>query len=626
MYYPRFTKVIIHHFITKDKLISMRNRMSMHTAEDDSILGTMRFVSKSDEYQVYEALLPKRMTNKQMWDSHAYKPYLSFATGATFPKKVWKFKKPDSPLKKRTLVTVEEEEPETAKKVVPPKKPSRNYSTRVQIRDTPVVSMSKKKALTKAARRKWIDLLSEASLLKEAQLKKDLKRSKQETSIHQAGGSSEGSDFESEVLDQRKGKSIDTKTNDDEEETDDKFVHTPPNYVPTDDESNDESNDVNEEEYDRIDKELYGDVNTQEQTTGVQEESGPEMASVQGQYVVQATKTATPAIQNATTKIPPFSSSHSVSSNYTSAFLNLKNLQSTLDDALYKVLKKHDADIIKEFSVPTAIFVDKLKKRKPDDADKDEGPTAGSNRGLKRQRTSKGTKTSKKMPTSKDSSKGKSPSSSLKSSKSGKSAKDQIDNLTKEHLVGPVYNLLKGTCKSYVELDYTMEECYRALSEQLNWNNPRTKSKAASKIYMALKTMDPNLWLSENSFGSELTYVCKKDNYSGKGRRALVGSRKLPEEAQPHQAKNSRFELHKFSDGTFTLVRDTLSQMLHDLHLGYNKVMRRRQWTRLDQQRTRIMIKAINQNLLERRIMRSLEKLVGGREYVEDLRLLQRTI
>ncbi|GJT17220.1 hypothetical protein Tco_0875926 [Tanacetum coccineum] len=192
------------------------------------------------------------------------------------------------------------------------------------------------------------------------------------------------------------------------------------------------------------------------------------MASVQGQYVVQATKTATPAIQNATTKIPPFSSSHSVSSNYTSAFLNLKNLQSTeaelvymmninvqhevlhtsplltiphsfqkikskilnavkeylgtsLDDALYKVLKKHDADIIKEFSVPTAI------KRKPDDADKDEGPSAGSNRGLKRQRTSKGTKTSKKMPTSKDSSKGKSPSSSLKSSKSGKSAKDQVE-------------------------------------------------------------------------------------------------------------------------------------------------------------------------------------------------------
>ncbi|GKD71488.1 hypothetical protein Tco_1325578 [Tanacetum coccineum] len=32
--------------------------------------------------------------------------------------------------------------------------------------------------------------------------------------------------------------------------------------------------------------------------------------------------------------------------------------------------------------------------------------------------------------------------------------------------------LLKGTCKSYIELEYNMEECYRALSDQLDWNNP----------------------------------------------------------------------------------------------------------------------------------------------------------
>nr|GEW13313.1 hypothetical protein [Tanacetum cinerariifolium] len=47
----------------------------------------------------------------------------------------------------------------------------------------------------------------------------------------------------------------------------------------------------------------------------------------------------------------------------------------------------------------------------------------------------------------------------------------KIDNLIKEHLVGPIYNFLKGTCKSYVELDYTIEECYRALSKQLDWNS-----------------------------------------------------------------------------------------------------------------------------------------------------------
>ncbi|GKC75972.1 hypothetical protein Tco_1126746 [Tanacetum coccineum] len=49
----------------------------------------------------------------------------------------------------------------------------------------------------------------------------------------------------------------------------------------------------------------------------------------------------------------------------------------------------------------------------------------------------------------------------------------KISKLTKADLVGPVYNLLKGTCKTYVELEYNIEECYRALSDQLDWNNPK---------------------------------------------------------------------------------------------------------------------------------------------------------
>ncbi|GJT06280.1 hypothetical protein Tco_0840742 [Tanacetum coccineum] len=69
-------------------------------------------------------------------------------------------------------------------------------------------------------------------------------------------------------------------------------------------------------------------------------------------------------------------------------------------------------------------------------------------------------------------------------------------------------------------------------------------------------------------------------------------------------------ELYKFSGSTLTLVRDTLHQMLINLELGYNKAMRKRLWTETDQKRTRIMIKDINQVLLKRRIMRSLEKLL----------------
>ncbi|GJW13064.1 hypothetical protein Tco_0017197 [Tanacetum coccineum] len=289
MYYPRFTKAIIHYFISKDKLISMRNRIFMHTVQHDSVLGTLRFVSKSDEYQVYGELLPEWMTNQQLRDSPAYKTYLVFTTGVVTPKKARKFKKPAFPSKKNALVDVEEPAEKPFKK--PKEKP--------------------KKAPAKAERSKGIELLSNATLLEEAQLKKAIKRSKQETHIHQVGGSSEGADFESKVPDEPKGKSINTsegtslkpgvpdvskadsfeseyeswgdsdddnddddKQSDDErtesddddkaadinktdDEEDNKFVHTPEDYVPTDDE------DVDNEEFEHINKEMYSDVNVE---------------------------------------------------------------------------------------------------------------------------------------------------------------------------------------------------------------------------------------------------------------------------------------------------------------------------------------------------------------------------
>ncbi|GJV55945.1 hypothetical protein Tco_1456950 [Tanacetum coccineum] len=48
----------------------------------------------------------------------------------------------------------------------------------------------------------------------------------------------------------------------------------------------------------------------------------------------------------------------------------------------------------------------------------------------------------------------------------------KINNLTQETLLGPAFKLLKGTRTNYVELEYNFEECYKALSEKLDWNNP----------------------------------------------------------------------------------------------------------------------------------------------------------
>ncbi|GJS42474.1 hypothetical protein Tco_0567517 [Tanacetum coccineum] len=49
MYYPRFTNVIIHHFLTKDKTIYKRNKIGMHTSRDDYLINTLRFISAKEE-------------------------------------------------------------------------------------------------------------------------------------------------------------------------------------------------------------------------------------------------------------------------------------------------------------------------------------------------------------------------------------------------------------------------------------------------------------------------------------------------------------------------------------------------------------------------------------------------
>ncbi|GJT87860.1 hypothetical protein Tco_1069577 [Tanacetum coccineum] len=48
----------------------------------------------------------------------------------------------------------------------------------------------------------------------------------------------------------------------------------------------------------------------------------------------------------------------------------------------------------------------------------------------------------------------------------------KIKNLTQEILLGPAFRLLKGTRFNYAELEYDFEECYKALSKKLDWENP----------------------------------------------------------------------------------------------------------------------------------------------------------
>ncbi|GJV52615.1 hypothetical protein Tco_1448356 [Tanacetum coccineum] len=161
MYYPRFTKVIIHHFLTKDKTVSKRNKIGMHTSRDDYVINTLRFVSTKEESQIYEARLPKSMTSLKMRETKAYNTYLGYATGVTPPNKARKFKKHASP-KLSTVPNTPEEPTRKSKRIKRPTKKSTNAPTTcVFIRETPVMYLSKKKEKMTVEKRKGIDLISE---------------------------------------------------------------------------------------------------------------------------------------------------------------------------------------------------------------------------------------------------------------------------------------------------------------------------------------------------------------------------------------------------------------------------------------------------------------------------------
>nr|GEY50770.1 hypothetical protein [Tanacetum cinerariifolium] len=74
-------------------------------------------------------------------------------------------------------------------------------------------------------------------------------------------------------------------------------------------------------------------------------------------------------------------------------------------------------------------------------------------------------------------------------------------------------------------------------------------------------------------------------------------------------------ELHKFSDMTLNDVRNALDDRLKGIRMQYFPSTI---WRKGDKDRAAAMIQAIDKMLKTRRIMRSLEKFIGGRLSLED--------
>ncbi|GJU82011.1 hypothetical protein Tco_1284376 [Tanacetum coccineum] len=125
----------------------------------------------------------------------------------------------------------------------------------------------------------------------------------------------------------------------------------------------------------------------------------------------------------------------------------------------------------------------------------------------------------------------------------------KLDNITREILVGPVFNLLKGTCKSCTKLEYNMEECFHALMDQLDWSNHEGhKSLVDMSKPLPLQDKEGRLViLVEFFFNNDLEYL-KAGNKERTNSSSITKT--LP-------ARRADKKLYKFKEGDFS-----------DLHLN----------------------------------------------------------
>nr|GFA10235.1 hypothetical protein [Tanacetum cinerariifolium] len=231
-----------------------------------------------------------------------------------------------------------------------------------------------------------------------------------------------------------------------------------------------------------------------------------------------------------------------------------------------------------------------------------------------------------------------------------------VDTLTPELLAGPTYELMRGSCNSLTKLEYHLEEFYgyavnrealdvyskrRILAvtelkivewhdyKHLDWILVRRDDDQIYKFKEGdFKRRVEDLQLGVESYQKRLN-LTKPDTYRTDLRRREAYTAYSNPRGFIYQNKDKKNrlmqidDLYKFSDGTLNDVHNALDDRLKGIRMQYLSTTI---WRRGDKDRAAAMIQAIKKMLKTRRIMRSLEKFVGGRLYEGDFRMLQRTI
>nr|GEV95514.1 hypothetical protein [Tanacetum cinerariifolium] len=234
MYYPRFTKVIIHHFMSKDLSIPRRNKVNWHYVRDDQMFTTIKLVSRHQNTQQFGAMLPIELTNAEIENSDAYKEYYAVATGATPPK---------------TKASIRKTKSSSDTTITPP--PTAAAGTRL-------FTSAKGKQPATTSKAKSLTALSEVAMTEAQQLKLVTKRSLQQTHMSQASdfGADKGTGTIPGVLDvptEESDKEISWKSSEKGDDGDD------------DDDAQDDDDDQEDANKDDDDQEEGNDEDDQEE-------------------------------------------------------------------------------------------------------------------------------------------------------------------------------------------------------------------------------------------------------------------------------------------------------------------------------------------------------------------------
>nr|GFA23620.1 hypothetical protein [Tanacetum cinerariifolium] len=255
--------------------------------------------------------------------------------------------------------------------------------------------------------------------------------------------------------------------------------------------------------------------------------------------------------------------------------INRSNIQKNLYNAFVKSYNS-DKDIIISYDDVVTL------KRGRDDQDKDGDPSVGSNRGSKRRISGKEAESSKELTHTESKSTSSSKVTSRSQPKSsGKSAQVEEHGQT-------VDDLKEQTHHEYASNKETSKDVY---------------SRHRIVAVTSLKIMKSQ----------------KNDSL-----HCLPDIQGIIYEDEMNKNRLMRTdELHKFSDGTLNHFCTALNDISTRIEMDY---LPKRKWSKQDKQRARVMINAINKKLRGRRLMRNLEKFIGGRPYGGDLWLLEKTI